>query len=478
MFKCRFMSKRLSCLFLIVLLLLIGLIASLRYLDFSHVCQTTVSDSNAYGAGNERTDSLESLLEQQETRQSVMAELHAEKLLHKLQELSDKVTLLEKKAVVNLQSNQQLQVAAPQLPVLKQCNLFKANEPDELLQPIHDDTLKYPGVKRKMVVLVTSMRSGSSFIGKMFAESEELMYFFEPFLFLEKLFPQKEREFYDKMKIELLTSMLTCRFDSSKLSFRSIESTGRGAPFPRSWSPTFTQPPFCPKDCPPSSCPPLDVALVNRVCQSRKVLMIKTIRVFDLDILKSAVDNVKGIQDAADLHVLHLIRDPRGTIHSRLKIKNLLERLYKYTHPSEKYDGLALEQLVAANAQWLCEETMSQIQVAERQLWLMKRYVRVRFEDIANDAYGEMKKLYEHYGLEPTEKLIKWIEVYTKGATAHGLIYGTWRKSEAVPFKWREMLKSDKARPFVKIIEEKCRKMMQKLGYVPEFVNFTGPHVE
>jgi hypothetical protein len=155
-----------------------------------------------------------------------------------------------------------------------------------------------------------------------------------------------------------------------------------------------------------------------------------------------------------------------------------LERLYKYTHPSEKYDGLALDKLVSANSQWLCEETMSQTEVAERQPeWLRNRYMRVRFEDVANDAFGEMKKLYENYGLEPTDKLIKWIEIYTKGATAHGLIYGTWRKSEAVPFKWREMLKSEKAIPLVKIIEGKCSKLMQKLGYVPEFVNFTDSHI-
>jgi hypothetical protein len=301
------MSKRLWYLFLILLLLTIGLIVFLRYLDISHVCQTTTIDAN--GAGNERTDSLETLLEQQETRHSVMAEMHAEALLSKLQELSNKVTSLENKAAMNSNSQQS---KAEQAPVPKECYIFKASNPDELLKPIAVKTLEAVSGKRKVVVLVTSMRSGSSFVGKMFAESDELMYFFEPFFLLEKLFPQKERSFYDEMKIDLLKSMLTCRFDSSKLGFLSIQLTGQGTPHIRSSSPISIKPPICPKGCPPASCPPLDVALVNRVYQSLKFQMIKTIQVFDLNILKSALDSVKGTQDAADLHVLHLVHDPEG----------------------------------------------------------------------------------------------------------------------------------------------------------------------
>jgi hypothetical protein len=80
--------------------------------------------------------------------------------------------------------------------------------------------------------------------------------------------------------------------------------------------------------------------------------------------------------------------------------------------------------------------------------------------------------LYEHYGLEYTERLTKWIEINTKGRSAQGSTYGTQRKSEVVPSQWKEMLKTEKGRRLVKIIEEKCSKMMQKLAYVPEFINF------
>lgn len=472
-------SRRSVCLYLVFPIVLTLLVIIFLYRLTADVQQISATDWD-------ESDSLEFLLDREEPRNLDLEEMNAEDMISKLRQLSNKVALLEQRAVEvekgqqvvalaqGVQNHQQL-VAVPNKGVQKrvdtQCYVFKRQSPDDMLQPVDLQFKPVSNVKRKVVVLLTTMRAGSSFVGKMFAESEELMYFFEPFFLLEKLFPWRPWAFYDSMKTELLQSMLTCRFDSSIVSFRSIEAVSRGRPFPRDWSPTFVQPPFCPEGCQLSDCPPLDVSLVNKACLSKKVLMIKAIRVSDLNLLQSVVERVQNMDNAAELHVLHLVRDPRGTIHSRLKIRSLMERLYRYTHLDHLGEIPSLEEQVATNAEWLCGETLNQMTVAAQQPeWLRGRYLRVRFEDVANDAHGEMNKLYEHYGLKSSKTLYSWIEQYTKGVTPHGQVYGTWRKSEAVPFKWREMLKTTRATSLVKIVEEKCEKMMRKLGYIPEFL--------
>jgi hypothetical protein len=161
-----------------------------------------------------------------------------------------------------------------------------------------------------------------------------------------------------------------------------------------------------------------------------------------------------------------------------MNIKGALEADYKTVHLLEKNDHPTLDQLVTTSAQVLCEEIMSQIEVAEKQAeCLRNRYMRVQFEDIAHDASNEMKKLYGHYGLKSSEKLMKWIKINTKGRTADGETYETLRKSVDVPSKWEKILKSECDKQLVKIVEEQCSKMMQKLGYVPQFKNFTNSPV-
>jgi hypothetical protein len=210
---------------LLLVAFVVCLIATVHHVNISHVRRI----AEEMHSSDER-DAVESFLERQDTKQSVIVET----LLARLRQPTDKVTLLEKKT-----SSGRVNVAIPVAPkalagltrMPRECSIVKGTNPDDILQPIRE-AVTVAGEQCKLVVLITAFRSGSSFVGEMFAESDELMYLFEPFYLLQKLFPDMERSLYDEMKIDLLKSMLTCRFDSSKLGFWSIQSAGQGNPFP------------------------------------------------------------------------------------------------------------------------------------------------------------------------------------------------------------------------------------------------------
>lgn len=340
---------------------------------------------------------------------------------------------------------------------------------------------KYPVLsERKLIVIVTTMRSGSSFFGTMLDQSDETLYIFEPFWYLE--FVYRKREYWDDLKVELLRSMSTCRFDKG-IAKDVIGLISRSFKFARSYSNALIEPPLCPDNC-TTSCPPIDVELLNRVCLSKRAVVIKTIRLYDMAILEKvhedsiATDPEFSGTQPAQLQIIHLVRDPRGTMNSRLSLRGELERHYIVRHPDHNIRHLdhnirhlpPFHDVVASDAEALCDETMSHINLASQDPdWLHGRYRRVLFEDLAKHTYEEMIKLLISYQLIVTDKLRKWIQWNTQASSPGGYAYGTRRKSVAVPQKWRVMLDRSDKKQFVNIIEQKCHAMMRTLGYIPVF---------
>ena len=334
---------------------------------------------------------------------------------------------------------------------------------------------KYPvQTDRKLIVVVTTMRSGSSFFGTMFDQSDEILYIFEPFWYLEYAYYPRN---WNSLKIELLKSFSVCRFDRF-VARTFIKLVSTSFKFARSYSKTLIDPPLCPADC-SRNCPPIDVELMNRVCLSKKAIVIKTIRIPDMKLLEHVREDVIANDSSysgnqpAQLQIIHLVRDPRGIMHSRLKIQGQVEKDYKRTHPdirAKKKKMPPMSEIVASEAEALCVQTMAHIKLSSQVPgWLHGRYIRIRFEDLARDTYNEMAKLLTLYKLNITDSLRKWIQWNTQGTSPGGYAFGTRRKSADVPQKWREMLGHLRSKQYVQLIEERCSTMMKTLGYIPEF---------
>lgn len=348
------------------------------------------------------------------------------------------------------------------------------------------------GNERKMVVLVTNQRSGSSFVGNLFNLNKDVFYFFEPFWPRVDLFNHSWNQ-EDARRVSILQTFSTCNFHTEfGQSLLKNVSTGK-MQWLRAGSQVLTQ--SCrgiwlrgpQRRC--LVCHPLDPSTVTTVCLSRKVFVAKVIRLSNMKILEHVYEDwmvgndvaaLKGAHQPATLHVLHLVRDPRGTIHSRMHLsKRRFHEEYLQFHPGVTKESFPpMEDLIGFSAWRLCGEIMHGIKlVATRPDWIREKYVRVRFEDIALNPRRETKRLYDLYNLNFTENIAKWINSNTNysGNDLKSRLYSMKRNSSHVTQSWMKMMSSDKEREYVRIIEENCNEAMFYLGYKPVIVTEYSP---
>ena len=212
---------------------------------------------------------------------------------------------------------------------------------------------------------------------------------------------------------------------------------------------------------------------MQQTCLSKQAVVLKVIRLANISRVESvhehAIIRHQGMSHTpAEFHILHLVRDPRGTIHSRMKIGRL-RREYQSYHPNEQNVGN--EAMVEFSANRLCKQISYTLSVGESRLpWILGKYFRVRFEDIALHPVVQMTELFHHYDMEMKPEVLHWIQSNTHGAALHSQpqprqSLQTNRNSTLVVDSWRILLKSAKGRKYVDIIEKQCSDVMRHLRY-------------
>uniref|UniRef100_A0A8C4NF94 Sulfotransferase n=1 Tax=Eptatretus burgeri TaxID=7764 RepID=A0A8C4NF94_EPTBU len=239
------------------------------------------------------------------------------------------------------------------------------------------------------------------------------------------------------------------------------------------------------KEC-ERTCPPRDMNAVGSECAKRAAVVIKTVRIMDLNVLKTLITDPR-----LKIKVIHLVRDPRAVASSRLKSKEGLIReslqvlRYSNLHPRQDEaevprtpGGLMhappplrhrvrgstrLNALAALGV--ICEGQHRSLELALQQPeWLRGRYMLVRYEDVVRRPKLALSAMYNFLGLTPTPDLLNFTF-----AMVHGQHYG----DEGDPFQvgsldaraalyaWQERLSQDE----VVEVEAYCGKVMDLLGY-------------
>ena len=325
--------------------------------------------------------------------------------------------------------------------------------------------------RRKMIVIVTEMRSGSSFVGRIFERSPDVLYFFEPLQgisFIMKSKPNANLEV--QLQSDLLSSIASCNFET-QLGVKLVDDVSRSAYYPRNVTEAFMKPPFCPDECllRYNRCPAMETKQVGELCASRLAVVVKVIRLERISDLETAV-----LPDNVDLHVLHLVRDPRATIFSRYNIRGQLMKHYTSrngdTAPREEVSN---NTLVASEAEALCSALRKKFDFIESRRgsdWLVTtgRYQLVTFEEIAASPFVVGKRLLESYGLEFGASVTNWLKENTKlesNNLARKNPYATKRNSEQIVDAWKAFLKEPSTRELVGLIESKCTDVLKKLNF-------------
>lgn len=183
----------------------------------------------------------------------------------------------------------------------------------------------------------------------------------------------------------------------------------------------------------------LDVLSVP--CSKSKIKAIKVIR-FTMAQLQ------KLLEIQPDTKVIHLIRDPRGSLHSQSRVGQFLWRdRENLINSSINHCNRVYEDLV------ICKELKQKYP---------NQILTVRYEEIAEYPQTSSEYLYNFLGIEMLDKIRKYIwEITFAGKAQNCQICTTRTNATETAYKWRSRMKFEEA----EVVQKECAQVFKEMGY-------------
>ncbi|XP_072029898.1 carbohydrate sulfotransferase 1-like [Amphiura filiformis] len=291
------------------------------------------------------------------------------------------------------------------------------------------------------VIIVTQMRSGSSFTGELFNRNDDFVYYFEPLYEMRHKIQGKNANFDRFLRLPLL-NLMKCDFRNMPINWWRPRSRipRNDCRYSRAFQMSTS---FCQlnRTIPslrynPVRHVPDNVTKLENMCNRKKYVAIKTIRVVNISYLRDVVED-----PALDVRIIHLVRDPRAVFLSRKLVIGMMENPHKNISSSCP----RLEQNIKY---WL-----------DTPDWLQKRYLLVRYEDLADRPLRIASDIYKFLGIQMSVSVKHWIKQNTDHNAGNS--FSRTRNSHSTSVKWRTALNMNE----VDNIQSTCHNVMRLLGY-------------
>ncbi|XP_075041984.1 carbohydrate sulfotransferase 4-like [Mixophyes fleayi] len=314
------------------------------------------------------------------------------------------------------------------------------------------------------VLVVSSWRSGSSFLGQIFNHHSDVFYLFEPGLPTWMKFKKESAELLHYPVRDVLRSLFTC--DVSPL-WQYLPNGGKNIGDLRFFaeSRALCTLPACPSFIPSegydrSNCyhrcrnTPFDK--MAEICGTYSHVVMKTVRILDLSVLLPLFRD-----PALDLRILHLVRDPRAVALSRRSFPlDIEDKIVLKNEGNYKKDNISISRVMGK----ICKSQVAINKVARTAQALHGRYMAIRHEDLTINPIQSLKQIYNFAGLRLTMDLKQWIYNVTHEEFKGENGFMAFSKvSSNVIQRWRTALDFDS----VKDIQQGCNEAMDLFGYLP-----------
>lgn len=341
-----------------------------------------------------------------------------------------------------------------------------------------------PAKKRQLIYIHTTWRSGSSFFGELFNQSPEVFFLYEPMWHIwQKLYPGDALALQGAAR-DMLSSLYRC-----DLSVFQLYSSPGGknhtslSIFASTRNKVVCSYPLCSayrkdvvgmvdeKVC--RQCPARHIRLLEEECLKYKTLVVKGVRIFDLNVLIPLMED-----PSMDLKVIHLVRDPRAVANSRIKSRHGLIRenlqvvrsrdpklrripfvdpLYK----ANKKDGSDYHSIGAMEV--ICDYNSRTLKTAlNPPKWLKGRYMAVRYEDLVENPSKSLQNIFRFANLTINRDIEMFAMNLTSGSkSSYKPFIVSSRNATVAASAWRTVLSIHQ----IKQVEEYCHHAMSVLGY-------------
>ncbi|KAF7656478.1 hypothetical protein LDENG_00040290 [Lucifuga dentata] len=320
-----------------------------------------------------------------------------------------------------------------------------SNLPEEREEEDADALGSYSYASRhKHVLLLATTRTGSSFVGEFFNQHEENMfYLFEPLWHVERMLTTAAGTNNGTVlsgiyRDDHVTAALFRRESSLSLCEESVCSPVIKDVFER-------------YHCRTRRCGPLNLTLAAESCLSKQHHAIKTVR---LETLRPLVEDPR-----LDVRVIQLVRDPRAILASRMVAFSSKYQTWKVW----AQDGQVPEDdEEVKRLKGNCDNIRMSAEVGLSQpAWLRRRYMLVRYEDIARYPMQKAEEMYRFTGIPLSPQAREWILRNTQTTQEASGIYSTQKNSSEQAEKWRFSI------PFrlAQVVQKVCGPTMKLFGY-------------
>ncbi|KAM4608221.1 carbohydrate sulfotransferase 6-like [Discoglossus pictus] len=323
-----------------------------------------------------------------------------------------------------------------------------------------------PPVERSVrILIISSWRSGSSFLGEIFNHHPDVFYMFEPGHPVWMKLKNESSELLHFPVRDLIRSLFNC--DALPLQYylpRGGKTLSEIMFF--SESKALCVPPACRASIPSEDydrftcskrCGVNSLETIEEACRTHSHMVMKTVRVFDPRIL------LPLLQDPSlDLKILHLVRDPRAVTASRkyfpLDIDDMIvfrrEGWHNQTAPT-------VTQVMSK----VCRSQVAISKMAKATIRpLNERYMLIRHEDLAREPLESVHRILHFSGLNFTSEIESLVYNLTHKETPDaGGFMSYYRNAKNVTQKWR----SDLGFHTVRQIQIMCQEAMELFGYLP-----------
>ncbi|XP_052399526.1 carbohydrate sulfotransferase 6 [Carassius gibelio] len=315
------------------------------------------------------------------------------------------------------------------------------------------------------VLLLSSWRSGSSFLGQVFNQHPDVFYLMEPGWHVWMSVKQTGARSLRMAVRDMIRSVFQC--DMSVMDAYIPQPCNVSKLFMWSHSRALCSPPACfltardeisnEQEC-KKNCDTQGLKLAEAACRSYSHVVLKEVRFFELESLFPLLRD-----PTLNLRIIHLVRDPRAVLRSREKsFKALVQDsaivLEQANLPENEQPYQVLQEICRSHMR-IYETAM--IKPPD---FLRGRYKMIRYEDLVRNTLAEIEAMYEFVGLDMTETLQEWIYRITHGrgkGKKSDAFKITSRNAEDVSLAWRTTLSFEK----VQHIQDVCKDAMTLLGY-------------